>query len=135
MLGDAGLRDRAPTLYGPQRIAAAELLLGRLGGVEVLAGDDPLRQVVDALEAVTAGDDQLARCEEVLEGALGRLPRPHLARRATALECARGQGAALADGVEDVPLGVGILPCAAPPVLVHQVHHAPLEERIVLDGQ
>ena len=91
-------------------------------------------QVVDALEAVASGDGELAGGEEMLERALRRLPAPHRARIALALERTRGQRAALADRVEHVLLRLAVLALAAPPVRIREMHHAPLEERVVLDG-
>ncbi len=71
----------------------------------------------------------------MLERRLRRFPGPHLARLAAALEGPRRQRSALADRVEHVTLRLAVLALPAPPVCVREVHHAPLEERVVLDGQ
>ncbi len=136
MLGDPRLGQSAAVLDRPQRIAAAELVLRRGRRLEVAARDHAFGEVVEPLEPVAARHDDLTRGEEVLECALGRLPVPHLAgHRAFPLEGARRQRAALADRLEDVCLGLGILSLAAPPVPVPELLHAALEERIVLDRQ
>ncbi len=135
MLGDPGLREGAAPLDGPQRVAAAELLLARRRRLEVRARDHALRKVVHALEPVAARDDELACGEEMLEGALGGLPRPHLARCAATLEGAGRECATLADRLEHVLFGFAVLALATPPVLALEMDHAPLEEGVVLDGE
>ena len=131
----ASERNGATALHGAKRIPAAKLRLRGHGCAEVAVGDHALGQVVESLEALSAGDRQLARCEEVLERALLRLPTPH--RPALALECAHRQRTFLGDAREHAPLHLPALrrAFAAPPVVVAQVEHAALEERIVLDRE
>src|SRR5207244_12979306 len=83
VVGDAGLRDRTPGAYGPQRESLPELILRRSRRVQVFAWDHALGQVVEPLEAVATRDDDVARGEQVLERALRGLPVPHLARHRT----------------------------------------------------
>src|SRR3954454_3675452 len=84
VLGDPGPGQRAAAFDGPQRIGAAKLVLGRDRRAEVAVRDHPLRKVVEALEALSPCDRELAGREQVLERALLRLPAPH--RAAAALE-------------------------------------------------
>src|SRR5262249_51345682 len=135
MLRDPGLGQRAAPLDRPQGVAATELILRRRGRLKVFARDDPLRQVVEPLEAIPSRDSHLAGREQMLESPLRRLPVPHLAgHRALPLEGSRRQGAALPNRLEHLSLHFAILlPFAAPPVAVLQMGHSPLEERVVLD--
>src|SRR5262249_28780994 len=98
-------------------------------------GDHALRQVVETLEALPAGDRELTGGEEVLERALLRLPPPH--RPAPPLERAHGQRTLLADARQhallDLPPFHGSL--APPPVVVAEREHPPLEEPVVVDRQ
>ena len=134
MLGDPGLGQRTAALHRSQRVAAPELLLRRHRRLQLLARDHPLGQVVQPLEAVAAGDHHLACGEQVLEDPLLRLPVPHAAASAAPLEVPGRQRAVGSQRVEHALLHlrvVVVLP--APPVLLAEVLHAPLEERIVLD--
>ena len=98
-------------------------------------GDHPLGQVVQALEALAACDRELARGEEVLERALLGLPAPH--RAALALERAHRQRPLLGDAREHAALDLAPFRRAlpAPPVVVAQREHPPLEQRVVLDRE
>ena len=135
MLGDRGLAQRPAPLDGPQRVAAHELVLPGRRRLERGARDHPFREVVEALEALPAADGELAGGEEVLECPLGGLPAPH--RLAAPLEGARRQRSLGADAREHLALDRAHLGGArpAPPVVLGQVRHAALEQRVVLDRQ
>src|SRR5262249_40688448 len=135
VLGDPGFGERAPALDRPQGESAAEVRRGRRGRVEVPLRDNALGQVVDALKSLPARDRELAGGEQMLERAFFRLPPPH--RPALALERAHGQSALVAYAGEHATLDLAPLggPLASPPVVVFQLDHPPLEERVVVDRE
>src|SRR5579862_402168 len=133
VLGDPGFRQRAPRVHRAQREAATELGARRRRRVEVALRDHALGQLVQALEALPAGDRHLAGREQVLECALRGLPAPH--RLAAALERTRRKWSLGRDAREHLALDGAKLraPLASPPVPVAQVAHTALVERVVLD--
>ena len=130
------LGERAAALDGAQRVAAAELVERRRRRVERGARDDALGQVVQPLEALPPGDRELARGEEMLERALLGLPAPH--RLAPPLERAHRQRA-LARGSAPSTRRSTLRPSAVRSrphqCAILQLHHPPLEQRVVLDRQ
>ncbi len=135
MLDDPGLGQRAASLHGPKRVTAAELFLGRSRCLESLARDHAFRQVVDALESLPARNRDLACGEEVLERALRGLPVPH--RLAAPLERADRKRTFVAESRQYLTLdGPAFLcPLPSPPVVIGELDHPALEERVVLDRE
>ena len=135
MLGDPAGGERAAALDRAERVRAAKRLFGEDGGAEMTVGDHALGQVVQTLEALPARDRELAGGEEMLERALLRLPAPH--RAALALERAHRQRPLLGDARDHAALDLAAFGRAlpAPPVVVAQCEHPPLEQRIVLDRE
>ena len=87
MLTDRRLGEGASCRDREDRERAQRLVLARRWSFEHLPGDHALREVVPALEAAAARDDEPAAVPERLEDHLGRLPVPHAAA-ALALEVA-----------------------------------------------
>src|SRR5262249_54544427 len=135
VLGDPALRERAAALDRAEREAPVELVRRRRRRLERVPRDHALGQLVQPLEALPAGDRDLAGGEQVLERALRRLPAPH--RPAPALERARRERALVADPREHVALDGAALgrALATPPVVVAQLVHPELEQRVVLDRE
>ena len=96
VLLDAGLGEDAAGAHGLFGQCAQRLVLGRRRRVELCPRDHPLGQVVDPLEALAAGDHEVAVVPQPLQHRLRRLPVPHPAAGG-ALEVA-GRGARRARG-------------------------------------
>src|SRR5262249_26538749 len=118
VLGDPRLGGPAPSLHRAQPAPPVELAVRRPPRGQRRARDHALGQLVQALEALAAGDRDLARGEQVLERALRGLPAPH--GSAPALERARRQRSLVPQPPEHVALDGTALrgALAAPPVAV-----------------
>ena len=90
---------RACTALGTS--TAQALRLGGRPGLEERLRDNALGQVVETLESLSAGDDEVTVVPEPVEHRLRRLPVPHAAL-ARALEVPRAERAALFESFEDL---------------------------------
>src|SRR6188472_2021525 len=88
VLDDAPFRQDSAPPYGPGDELTQPLGLLRRRRVEGLWWENALGEVVQALEALTARDHELAVVPEQLEHLLGRLPAPHLALARRSVEVA-----------------------------------------------
>ncbi len=97
VLDDACVGQRPARANRAERELAEPLRLGRARRVEDRRRQHPLGQVVEALEALAPGDDELAVVPQQVEHPLGRLPAPHLALAGRAVEVPRAEWPTLAD--------------------------------------
>ena len=138
VLRDRGLCQRPPGTDRAQDELADGIALGRRRRFEEVPREHALRQVVHSLKpAHPARDDELARAEQGLQDLLRRLPAPHRALAGRTVEVARGEGAALADRLQNL-LGQARVACAdvaTPRVMRAELLPHPAEERPVVGGQ
>ena len=96
VLDDPALGQRPAGVHGTERERAQALRLRRRRRVEDGGGQDALGDVVEPLEALSSGDDEVAVVPEELEHLLRRLPAPHRPgarrRRSGASRAGRARG-------------------------------------------
>ncbi len=132
VLRDARFGERASALHGAQgeNGAGARPRWARAASSAV-ARDHALAEVVQPLERAPPRDRDLAGREQMLEGALGRLPAPH--PFTAAFERARRERPLLADPREHLALEGSPLrrALASPPVPIGEVAHPAFEHPVV----
>ena len=135
VLDDAALGESPARAHGPERELAQAFGLGRRRRIEKRRIEHALGKVVEALEPLAPGHDQLTVVPEQLEHALRRLPAPHLALPRRTVEVPRPERPTGADLVEDVLPQMRVRPVdlAVPPAPADL--HRRAEQRPVVSRQ